>query len=311
MRRHSLYTIFLIVFIILIIIIFVALYFSIVLHRQDLINASIEEKVRLAKTVDEVLSSPQYYYEISKAPGLEKAIISEMAKFKDVIYIRVLTAEGVIYRSSVDVEWGEKMEESNIKIAVESKKLAILDSSYNGKKIKEIIYPSRADRAISVAFSLDSVEERIKSIFYRDAIVNVLIFLITFVIFFIVVRGIIIPLKEITKACLKIRKGNLNTRINIKSKTEIGELANTFNDMVLDLKKYNKALNKSKAELEQRVEERTKELKDLSENLEEQVNERTTTLQEKMQELERFNKLAVGRELKMISLKKEIARLKK
>ena len=56
---------------------------------------------------------------------------------------------------------------------------------------------------------------------------------------------------------------------------------------------------------------RTKELKELSEGLERQVKKRTGQLQEKIQELERFNSLSVGRELKMISLKEEIKELKK
>ncbi len=53
------------------------------------------------------------------------------------------------------------------------------------------------------------------------------------------------------------------------------------------------------------------ELKKLQEELEEKVKERTKDLQEKIEELEKFNKLAVGRELKMLELKEEIEKLKK
>jgi PAS domain S-box-containing protein len=52
-------------------------------------------------------------------------------------------------------------------------------------------------------------------------------------------------------------------------------------------------------------------LKQLQEKLEDQVKERTRELQARVEELERFHKLAVGRELKMIELKKEIQALKK
>ena len=52
------------------------------------------------------------------------------------------------------------------------------------------------------------------------------------------------------------------------------------------------------------------EIKKFQESLEEQVKERTKELQDKIRELEKFNRLAVGRELKMIELKKEIERLK-
>ena len=67
----------------------------------------------------------------------------------------------------------------------------------------------------------------------------------------------------------------------------------------------------TKSALEVKVTERTKELKDLSESLDSQVREKTKKLQEKVEELERFNKLVIGRELKMLELKKEIEELKK
>ena len=71
-----------------------------------------------------------------------------------------------------------------------------------------------------------------------------------------------------------------------------------------------KKLEEAKASLEIRIQARTRELQELAEKLEEQVKERTKELQEKIGELERFSRLAVGRELKMIELKKEIKKLK-
>ena len=67
----------------------------------------------------------------------------------------------------------------------------------------------------------------------------------------------------------------------------------------------------AKATLEVRIEARTKELRSLAETLDEQVREKTRELQEKVEILEKFNKIAVGRELKMATLKEEIAELKK
>lgn len=52
------------------------------------------------------------------------------------------------------------------------------------------------------------------------------------------------------------------------------------------------------------------ELKKLQEELEKKVQERTRDLQEKIEELERFQRLTVGRELKMTELKEEIEQLK-
>ena len=63
--------------------------------------------------------------------------------------------------------------------------------------------------------------------------------------------------------------------------------------------------------LEVKVRARTKELKDFSEDLEKMVEERTRDLESKIEELERFSKLTVGRETRMIELKKKIKELEK
>lgn len=62
--------------------------------------------------------------------------------------------------------------------------------------------------------------------------------------------------------------------------------------------------------LEIKVKARTEELEIEKGGLQEKIKERTKELQEKLIDLERFQRLAVGRELKMIELKEENARLK-
>lgn len=71
-------------------------------------------------------------------------------------------------------------------------------------------------------------------------------------------------------------------------------------------KKARFALEKNNAVLEMKIEERTRELKGLTGRLEQQIQDRTKELQEKVDELEKINRLAVGRELKMVELKEKI-----
>ncbi len=89
----------------------------------------------------------------------------------------------------------------------------------------------------------------------------------------------------------------------------IGFIAKNLQDHFLSLLYAQDEIETAKTVLEIKVKARTRELRDLSESLEDQVEERTASLQEKIEELEKFNRLTVGRELKMIELKEEIKKL--
>lgn len=90
-----------------------------------------------------------------------------------------------------------------------------------------------------------------------------------------------------------------------------GLITQNLQNYYLNLLNAQEEAETAKASLEIKVNARTRELRELSESLEEQVKERTKELQGKIEELERFNKLAMGRELKMVELKEEIKRLNK
>ncbi len=65
-------------------------------------------------------------------------------------------------------------------------------------------------------------------------------------------------------------------------------------------------LEASREMLEVRVNARTKELQELNEKLEEKVKKRTKKLQSRINDLEKFQRVTVGRELKMLDLKKQV-----
>ncbi len=80
---------------------------------------------------------------------------------------------------------------------------------------------------------------------------------------------------------------------------------------LIELLQKRKELQEAKSVLEIKVKARTQELEELTKSLDQKVKERTTELQTRINQLEKFHKLTIGRELKMVELKNEIKRLKK
>jgi len=152
--------------------------------------------------------------------------------------------------------------------------------------------------------------------FYENIRIQfILVFLLTFIliIFYSVLYGryVINSINKLIKGADKIIKGNYDVKVNIKTKDELETLGDVFNQMAKELKEKTRALEEEKASLEVKVKARTKELEELTQSLDEKVKARTKELQERINQLERFQKLTIGRELKMVELKKEIENLKK
>lgn len=141
-----------------------------------------------------------------------------------------------------------------------------------------------ADKIKGTQFFLIKEEEQE---LYEVQATKITIILVIFVIFSAIFSAIALlflikkffkPLDDLTDAVKKIIKGDIRQNINIKTDDEFEDLANNFNEM-------------------------SEKLADSREDIELKILERTA-------ELEKVNKTLVGRELKMLELKKEIQELK-
>ena len=138
------------------------------------------------------------------------------------------------------------------------------------------------------------VEHKTKEIFVpvaklrnRILIISLAIAILVTLIGLYISRSISRPLAKLRDAAAEIGKGNLNARIEIKSNDEIGQLAASFRKMIEALKNTTTSIHAFADEMMERkkVEAERKRATD---------------------EIERFNRLAVGRELRMVELKKEV-----
>lgn len=82
-----------------------------------------------------------------------------------------------------------------------------------------------------------------------------------------------------------------------------------YKKTVKHLKVAKESFEESKKVSEIKVQAKTRQLREQARALREENERKTRTLKERLKELERFQKVTVGREMKMIELKEEIRKM--
>ena len=167
----------------------------------------------------------------------------------------------------------------------------------DGKRIFRVITPVHVGGqrvgTYGLILSLESSEKNIaetQNRFLFGVLITILIIIYTLSL--LIKKTVIVPIKELEKGIRRIGAGDLDYKIDIGGGDEMENLASGFNVMSSKLKDRTEGLAREKIHLEEKVKERTGEL------------------QERVDELERFHKLIIDRELKMTELKEEIKKLK-
>ncbi|MCI0494457.1 cache domain-containing protein [candidate division KSB1 bacterium] len=122
--------------------------------------------------------------------------------------------------------------------------------NYDGKTVG-ILYVGLLEKAYT------SIRNKV---IFAFMIVATLGFFLIVGISYLITRSITKPLSEMVSVTQSIATGDLDRRIVVKSKDEIGQLALSFNKMVASLRKMRAELENWANTLEQKVKERTEEL---------------------------------------------------
>ncbi|MCK4224101.1 MAG: HAMP domain-containing protein [candidate division Zixibacteria bacterium] len=115
---------------------------------------------------------------------------------------------------------------------------------------------------LDIGMSLADVDKEIKGAQNKMIFFAVIAFLVISVTISISInRYVTRPVRELVKGTQKIAEGDLSNGISIRTQDEIGQLASAFTRMTLDLKKADEKLIDWGKTLEQKVQQRTEELR--------------------------------------------------
>ncbi|NOY09703.1 MAG: PAS domain S-box protein [Spirochaetes bacterium] len=158
----------------------------------------------------------------------------------------------------------------------------LVHKNYSGKKVVSIYHIIPAIASILVAET--PIEDAYKPVSYlsQSILISYLFFLLAVVIIFnYLIRYYTSPLKKLINGIRRIGSGDMDFHLNIDTHDEIGELSDTFNKMVISIKKARESIIGYNKNLEKMVAERTGELRS-------EIDERKKTEQELIKSEEKY-----------------------
>jgi two-component system NtrC family sensor kinase len=265
---------------------------TIMLHRGDLMYHVQEHAQRLSAIVQRAL-----YYSMMKydRENIEETI-AQIGKEETIEKVRIFNKSGEIVYASDPGEVGTvvpQSEEGCVQChahqtpAVElrpEERWRILDK--DGSRSFSVVTPIYNEPSCSldachqhpgdqqvlgvlyITKSLDNVDRELRTsrIFVVVFTVIIIVVICTFLAFF-VRRFVRRPVIELAKGVARVDAGDLDHKIPVTSRTEIGDLAQAFNQMTVDLKRARREIEEWGHSLEDRVRERTAELEETQSHL--------------------------------------------
>jgi len=241
--------------------------------------------------LSEVITRSTRFAMLQNQPAYVGQIVQDVGSQQNIEKVRILATNGTIIHSTYRPEIGstvlDRAEEcSQCHAARESlegfpgcKRPRIFAAS-DGRRVlgsMEVIrnepscytaacHQHSKDQAVlgvlDILYSLDEIDQTIQAN-SMTVVGSSLGFVVVASLFlsFLVHRMIYVPLRDLESGAKRLSSGNLEQLIPVRSGDEFGQLATSFNDMTLALKKSELELREWGHTLEQKVEKRTRELR--------------------------------------------------
>jgi signal transduction histidine kinase len=206
-------------------------------ESRRIIQDTIDEKKKVNELIAFSIESAEY----QSLTWYKKYIIKKAAEPEDVVYCRLVEPDGEIFLSSIEEERGMYI----LDPAIYANETLIKNDVFNEEKIIVIVSPTYRGSTIWLGFSIGKINAAVTQIYIQAGIMALIAaFIFTPASYFVVSRHLR-PIKELTDLCKEVGKGNFNVQADVKSKDEIGLLANTINNMIVDLKRLKEEIRRS------------------------------------------------------------------
>ncbi|MCD4715503.1 MAG: PAS domain S-box protein [Desulfobacterales bacterium] len=157
-----------------------------------------------------------------------------------VIYVMVRDEKGRVRAHSEMGKIGEVITDSALRIIHDSRPLIETAQTAEGQDIYEIAVPvtvrGNPVGTVQIGYSLTSIVILTAEAKKQIIMVSIGGIIVGVFFAFILARQLIKPITKVKDGVIAIAGGNFNTKMNVKLKNEIGELASAFNQMALYLK---------------------------------------------------------------------------
>jgi len=243
----------------------------ITLMKDNLIERGKSAIISLSQQVENDIAS----YNFS---GIIQAVNDLVENNTEIKYVILVNAAGVAYVNTLKPDLVQtELRDERTRIALKQEQLVALPYQEDGESVIEIVNPLQISTkpwgVLRLIYTLKPLEQEIensrkqaqkqmRNMFYRSIGTSLgFLGLCLFVIFYLSTR-ISRPLVHLTESAKKLSRGDFSVSgdVSIRSQDEVGVLAETFSQMSKDLEESYKKLEDYSRTLEEKVEERTREV---------------------------------------------------
>jgi len=179
------------------------------------------------------------------------------------IYITTETGEILVHREALKMSGHEKASDSPIfqKAAASPLKAEVVQTHAGNEEVLGA-FSKIANGKVYVLAESDGGKAFavVRDLIRRSLIFSFIILTVAFMAAVLFSKSLTRPLETLTNAMNRVSDGDLDTKINLKTRDEIEFLANSFNKMIEDLKESRHELVTINRDLENKVKERTIQL---------------------------------------------------